>query len=207
MKSLLCTSLLVLSLAFNYSFSQTTHDVALESMTFNPADLTITVNDIVRWTNNGGLHNVVADDNSFTSGNTSTSLWVFEHTFDAEGVFRYYCSEHGALNGIGMAGIIRVEGTTDVNDDFAKMDYRLKQNYPNPFNPTTTIEYFISQNSFVTLKVYNVTGSLEKVLISEYQPGGNYIVELNASDLTSGVYFYQLKAGDFISTKRMILLK
>jgi len=207
MKSLLCTSLLVLSLAFNYSFSQTTHDVALESMTFNPDDLTITVNDIVRWTNNGGLHNVVADDNSFTSGNTSTSLWVFEHTFDAEGVFRYYCSEHGAANGIGMAGIIRVEGTTDVNDDFAKMDYRLKQNYPNPFNPTTTIEYFIPQNSFVTLKIYNVTGSLEKVLISEYQPGGNYIVELNASDLTSGVYFYQLKADDYITTKKMTVLK
>ncbi|HSP87760.1 MAG TPA: T9SS type A sorting domain-containing protein, partial [Ignavibacteriaceae bacterium] len=159
------------------------------------------------WTNNGGLHNILADDNSFTSGSVSTSLWVFKHAFPNVGSFRYYCQEHGGPNGVGMAGVINVEAATGVNDEIFKLDYKLNQNYPNPFNPTTTIEYSIPQSSQVTLKVFNVTGSIEKVLISEFQPGGNYLVEFNSSDLASGVYFYQLSAGDFISTKRMILLK
>jgi len=207
MKSLIRTSLLVLSLAFSYNFAQAIHDVALGSMTFNPAQLTITVNDTVRWTNNGVLHNVLSDDGSFTSGAVSSSLWVFKHAFTTVGSFRYYCQEHGAPNGVGMAGIINVNSPIEVNDEVFKLDYKLKQNYPNPFNPSTTIEYSIPQSGYVTLKVFNVTGSVESVLISEFQPGGNYIVEFSSSDLSSGIYFYQLIAGDFISTKRMILLK
>ena len=197
----------VLFFSIGYNFAQTLHDVALVGMTFSPKELTINVADTVRWTNNGGLHNVLADDNSFSSGSVSTSIWVFTHVFTTVGDFRYYCTEHGGPNGVGMAGIIHVEMATDVNDDIIKMDYNLKQNYPNPFNPSTTIQYSIPQGEFVTLKIYSVTGSLEKVLISEYQPGGNYIIEFNATDLTSGVYFYQLKAGNFVSTNRMVLLK
>jgi plastocyanin len=207
MKALIRTSLFVLSLSFNLIFAQAIHDVALGSMEFIPDELTITVNDTVRWTNNGGLHNVVADDNSFTSGSVSSTLWVYKHAFPTIGSFRYYCQEHGAPNGVGMAGIINVESATGLNDEIFSLDFKLKQNYPNPFNPATTVEYSIPQSGYVTLKVYNVTGSLEKVLISEFQPGGNYIIEFNASDLTSGVYFYQLIAGDYISTKRMTFLK
>ena len=199
--------LVFVSFIFNYSFAQTTHDVEVEDNFFDPQELTIQVNDAVRWTNNGVLpHNVVADDNSFTSGNPSATSWVFTHTFDSEGDFGYYCSAHGSP-GFGMYGIVHVEGATGVNDDLSKPDYRLRQNYPNPFNPKTIIEYSIPKGSYVTLKIYNVTGSLEKTLISEYQSSGNYLVEFNAEELTSGVYFYQLLAGDYISTKRMVLLK
>ena len=207
MQSLIRISVIIFSLSINFIFAQALHDVALVGMTFSPDELTITVNDTVRWTNNGGLHNVVADDNSFTSGPRSTSLWVFKHAFPNVGSFRYYCEGHGAPNGVGMSGIIHVNPPTGVNDKIVNLDYKLKQNYPNPFNPFTTIEYSIPQSGYITLKVYNVTGSVERVLISEFQPGGNYIVEFNSSDLPSGVYFYQLTAGDFISTKRMILLK
>lgn len=208
MKSLLRTALLVFLLFINYSFSQAIHDVTLIGMTsFNPASLTITVNDTVRWTNNGGLHNVVADDNSFNSGAVSNTIWVYKHAFPTIGSFRYYCSEHGGPDGIGMAGIINVESATGVDDEISKIDYKLKQNYPNPFNPSTIIEYTIPKSEYVTLKVFNITGSVEKVLISEYQPNGNYLIEFNASDLASGIYFYQLIAGDFVSTKRMTLLK
>jgi plastocyanin len=199
--------LFVVSLSFNFIFAQAIHDVTLGSFTFSPDNLTITINDTVRWTNNGGLHNVVADDESFTSGVVSTSLWVFKHAFNTEGSFRYYCQQHGGPNGLGMAGIINVQPLTGVNNEVFNLDYKLKQNYPNPFNPSTTIEYTIAQGDYVILKIFNVTGSIEKVLISEFQPSGNYIVEFNASDLASGIYFYQLTSGEFISTKRMILLK
>lgn len=200
-------TLLVLFSVFSYNFAQTLHDVSIVGFSFSPDDLTISVGDNVRWTNNSGIpHNVVADDGSFSSGDPTTD-WVFTQVFNTVGDFRYYCSLHGGPGGSGMAGIIRVESATDVNDNVAKMDFVLKQNYPNPFNPSTTIQYSIPQSEYVTLKVYSVLGSMEKVLISEYQPGGNYIVEFNATDLASGMYFYQLVAGDFVSTKRMILLK
>ncbi len=207
MKLLIYLNLLSILFIFNLSIAQTTHSISASGMDFNPSDLTITVNDTVKWTNDGGSHNVKADDNSFTSGSVSSSAWVFKHAFSTPGNFRYYCENHGGPNGSGMSGIIRVQPATDVNEKHNKLDYKLNQNFPNPFNPTTKIEYSIPDNTYVKLKVYNITGSLEKVLVSEFQPVGNYIVEFNASNLSSGVYFYQLIAGDFILTKRMTLLK
>ena len=70
-------------------------------------------------------------------------------------------------------------------------EYVLFQNYPNPFNPTTTIKYQIPELSFVTLKVYDVLGNEIATLVNEEKPVGNYEVEFNASELSSGIYFYQ----------------
>jgi hypothetical protein len=92
-------------------------------------------------------------------------------------------------------------------------DYILFQNYPNPFNPSTVISYSLKENSFVTLKVFDITGREISVLVNERQNAGNYDVHFssqsnkNSYDFPSGVYFYQLIANDFIDTKRMILLK
>ncbi len=87
----------------------------------------------------------------------------------------------------------------------------LHQNYPNPFNPTTTIKYQIPELSFVTIKVYDVLGSEVVTLINEEKPVGTYELrwdaESAAGGLPSGVYFYRLQAGDFIQTRKMILLK
>ena len=193
--------------AFNYNFAQTLYDVSIVGLTFSPSELTISVGDTVRWTNNGGFHDVMADDGSFSSGGASTSIWVYTHVFNIVGDFRYYCTVHGGPNGVGMSGIIHVQAVTDVNDKVAITDYKLKQNYPNPFNPTTTIEYSIPKGDIVTLKVYSVLGTLEKTIISKYQPAGNYHINFNGSDLASGVYFYQLITGNFMSVKKMILLK
>ncbi len=196
-----------MSFAFSYSFTQTLHDIAVANFSFTPSDLTITVGDTVRWTNNGGTHSVQADDNSFSNGQPSSAAWVFIHVFDTEGDFRYYCRQHGGPNGDGMSGIIHVMSATDVSVNAIKLDFVLMQNYPNPFNPTTTIEYSIPKGEFVKLKVYNVMGTLEKSIVSKYQPGGNYTVDFDGSDLASGVYFYQLISGSYMSVKRMILLK
>ncbi len=85
--------------------------------------------------------------------------------------------------------------------------FSLKQNYPNPFNPVTTIEYSIVKTSKVTLEVYNVIGQKVLQLIDQKQNPGYYKINLNGSSLPSGVYFYKLKAGSFVQTKKMLLVK
>lgn len=104
------------------------------------------------------------------------------------------------------------------------LKFSLEQNYPNPFNPSTKIKYTISSNiilseakNLVTLKVFDVLGNEIATLVDEYKPTGSYEVEFNSSKLaggvspnggcTSGVYFYQLKVGNFVQTRKMILLK
>ncbi len=93
--------------------------------------------------------------------------------------------------------------------------YALLQNYPNPFNPTTTIEYSIpnvraknySPQQNVQLKIYDVLGREIATLVNQKQSPGNYSVKFDASNLPSGIYFYRIHAGDFIATKKMILMK
>jgi len=85
--------------------------------------------------------------------------------------------------------------------------YLLLQNYPNPFNPVTKINYQLSANSFVTLKVYDMLGKEVTTLVNGEQQFGTYSVNFDASHLSSGIYFYALKTGSFIQTKKMLLLK
>ena len=83
------------------------------------------------------------------------------------------------------------------------------QNYPNPFNPSTIINYQLPVSSKVTLKIYDVLGSEVATLVDEEEPAGSYNVQftINNIQLSSGVYFYQLKAGDYVQVKKMILMK
>ena len=93
-------------------------------------------------------------------------------------------------------------------------NFKLFQNYPNPFNPSTKIKYeipFVETHSEaslqITLKVYDVLGNEVAILVNEQKPAGDYIVAFNGTNLSSGIYFYQLKAGNFVETKKMILMK
>ncbi|GBD87733.1 bacterial leucyl aminopeptidase precursor [bacterium BMS3Abin03] len=85
--------------------------------------------------------------------------------------------------------------------------YSLEQNYPNPFNPGTKIVFRIPESEFVTLKVYDILGNEIVCLLNEQKEAGKYEVVFNAANLPSGVYFYTLKAGNFVSTKKMLLMK
>jgi hypothetical protein len=97
---------------------------------------------------------------------------------------------------------------TGVNDLVSiPNNYSLSQNYPNPFNPTTTIKYAIPERSFVELKVYNALGQEVTTLVNQEQDTGFYEVSIKAAHLSSGVYLYKLKAGTYVETKKMILLK
>ncbi len=109
-----------------------------------------------------------------------------------------------------------VQTPTSVEDNETVVnDYFLSQNYPNPFNPTTKIKFTIpavetrhaSSQHAVSLKVFDILGNEVATLVNETKPSGTYEVEFNAEGLSSGVYFYQLKAGSFISTKKLLLLK
>ena len=114
------------------------------------------------------------------------------------------------LAGTSWGGVYRsVNKTTSVENSFAKIhgSFFLEQNYPNPFNPTTNIKFYISDFGFVSLKLFDVLGNEIKTLVSEEKPAGNYNVQFDGSRLASGIYFYQLKAGNFIETRKMILLK
>ena len=86
-------------------------------------------------------------------------------------------------------------------------EYSLEQNYPNPFNPVTTISYSIKENGLVTLKVFDILGKEIATLVNEDQIAGSYSLEFDASTYASGIYFYSLNSGEYISTKKMILLK
>jgi hypothetical protein len=87
------------------------------------------------------------------------------------------------------------------------MKYTLNQNYPNPFNPSTVISFSVPVTAHVTLKIYDVLGNEVATLINSEKPAGVYEVEFNASELTSGIYFYKLQTGSFIETKKMLLIK
>ena len=85
--------------------------------------------------------------------------------------------------------------------------YVLSQNYPNPFNPSTTIKYELPKASQVTLSVFDILGREVSVLANERKNAGVHEVKFDGSNLASGVYFYRIQAGDFIQTKRLLLLK
>lgn len=85
--------------------------------------------------------------------------------------------------------------------------FSLEQNYPNPFNPATSMQYTIGSRQFVTLKIYDLLGREITTLVNEEKTAGSYAAEFDAKDLPSGVYFYKLRAGEFVETKKMLLLK
>lgn len=85
--------------------------------------------------------------------------------------------------------------------------FSLKQNYPNPFNPTTSIQFTLSSKEFVTLKIFNLLGKEIATLVNEERQVGNHRIDFNASDLSSGIYYYRIVAGKFSDTKKMVLIK
>jgi len=96
---------------------------------------------------------------------------------------------------------------TDVEKEEVPVTYSLDQNYPNPFNPTTQIKYSILNAGNVSLKVFDVLGREVADLVNQQQDAGHYTVNFNASSLSSGIYFYRIESGSFISVKKMMLVK
>jgi hypothetical protein len=94
-----------------------------------------------------------------------------------------------------------------VEVDVAPRNFELAQNYPNPFNPVTKIKFALPKNSFVNLVVYNAIGQKVSELINREMVFGYHEVEFSAAGLSSGIYYYRLESGDFVSVKKMMILK
>jgi len=101
------------------------------------------------------------------------------------------------LSGVSSAG----------NNNLVVRSFSLEQNYPNPFNPSTTINYSLANEEHVSLIVYDIMGREVAELVNENQTAGSYSLDFEASSLASGMYFYKISAGNFVSTKKMVLLK
>lgn len=131
---------------------------------------------------------VEVTDYSFTDKNVETGIYYYRlKQLDFDGSFNY-------IN----------EVQVDIN---APTTFSLSQNYPNPFNPATGINYQIPDAGFVSLKVYDVIGNEVALLVNERQEEGKYQIQFDAAALPSGVYFYTLRAGSFVETKKMMLMK
>jgi len=148
--------------------------------------------------------------------NVSPGMWDSEHTEEGrvllvgDTLYMWY-SASGYPGGIHLwqIGLAKspVEPVSVEEEITQPTEYILSQNFPNPFNPSTKISWQSPVGSWQTIKVFDVLGNEIAKLVDEYKPAGRYEVEFNASALPSGVYFYQLKAGEFIQTKKMILIK
>ena len=190
------------------SFAQTLHIVEVTDFEFIPANVNISVGDTVEWQWIEGFHTTTSDS---TAGQ---NVWdapidaanpAFRFVITAPGIHNYYCTPHLSL---GMVGTITAAPVSSVNDqDKPPEKFILSQNYPNPFNPKTIISYSIPKSEFIVIKVYNASGQEIKTLVNEQQPSGKYEVQFNENNLASGIYFYQLQAGSFTETKKMLLLR
>jgi len=95
----------------------------------------------------------------------------------------------------------------DQSEDNYISNFILHQNYPNPFNPSTSIEFTLPKSEFTTLKVFNILGKEVETLVSNNLNQGNHTYQFDGKNLASGVYYYQLVAGDFTVIKKMVLIK
>jgi hypothetical protein len=127
----------------------------------------------------------------------------FRHiTVSRTGATIWGVRDNGAISRYGtpISGVTRISIETPVN-------YTLSQNYPNPFNPTTKINFALPKSGLVTLKVYDIVGKEVATLVNEVKNAGSYSVDFNASNLSSGMYFYKVSVNGFSEIKKMMLIK
>jgi photosystem II stability/assembly factor-like uncharacterized protein len=146
-----------------------------------------------------------------TSDLGQTWTHVNDTVFSSASVTTMAASRDFLFIGTAMGGwrIPVADVVTSVRDvsSPAPTGYALSQNYPNPFNPATTIQFSTAKSSVVNLKILDLLGREVARLVNEQRPAGTYSVMWNAGNLPSGVYFYQLRAGSFVETKKLLLLK
>lgn len=137
------------------------------------------------------------------------SIWDVDNDGILEAVFSRY--DYPSLTNYTLEAY-NTGVPTSVGSEVPVIRFELEQNYPNPFNPATTIEYNLNSSENVQLNIYDIKGERIKTLVNDFQSAGNYKVQWDGtnsqgSKLSSGVYFYSIKTGSNVSTKKMILLR
>lgn len=162
-----------------------------------------TVNGIAKWngTSWSGLGGGFYSGGSNVYGAYGTC--IYNNMLVATGIF----STAGGVNAGNIAGYTGLLTGVNSNNNELPRDYSLSQNYPNPFNPSTSINFSIPASEHVKITVSNSAGQIVSVLKDQDMNAGSYSINFNASNLSSGIYFYTLYAGGFTSVKKMILVK
>ncbi len=198
-------------------FGQINEVLPVELLSF---DSEVQGNDVsLRWSSEGEIDNAGFDierkvfaDNGFTdwlkigfiagNGNYSgQTYYIFEDKGLSSGKYNYRLKQ---IDFNGNYKYYELSATVSVG---VPNKFELEQNYPNPFNPLTTIEYQIPNNSNVIIKLFDLSGREVKTLVNEAKQAGYYSVVLESSDLSSGVYFYRMSAGSFVSSRKLMILK
>ena len=205
---LILLSVMFLSKAFSTTF--TVHVGYMGLRVFFPNSITnVHVGDTLNWVwDSGQFHTTTS-----TSVPTGAATWdhpidngvSFSYVVVISGDYNYWCSTHGPL--FGMTGSFTVLPSGIQRTGSVVNNYELAQNFPNPFNPSTTIKFSIPKSSFVTLKIYDISGREIQTLVNNNLPIGAYNFTFDATEISSGVYFYKIVAGNFIEIKRMALVK
>ncbi|MGO9482612.1 MAG: family 43 glycosylhydrolase [Candidatus Kryptoniota bacterium] len=152
---------------------------------------------------------------------TSTGSWNTYDTFTTK-VLTPVAGNHDVylkFNGSGSSTLFMIQWMTFTDKNHSETttavsvsgqlpkQFELKQNYPNPFNPSTIISYQLPMNSHVSLRVYDILGREVAALVNENQHAGTHTVTFDGTRLASGIYFYELRAGDFVSNRKMVIIK
>jgi len=153
------------------------------------------------------------DANGFNSG--LFGKWTAEiGTIDSKGLFKagtqsgfYTITATDTINNLSSSAVVEVIGWPVGKQEITLEGYALEQNYPNPFKVSSTISFIIPSNEMVVIKVFNLLGEEVKTVLSEPLAKGEHFVQISAKELESGIYFYRIKAGEFVNSKRMIVLK
>jgi hypothetical protein len=134
---------------------------------------------------------------SFVDANAPTGELSYRlKQIDTDGSFEYFSTTASVSNGV-----------TSVNENVIPTEYSLNQNFPNPFNPSTQISFALPENGQVDLRVFNSLGQEVALLANRIYAAGNHIVNFDASNLSSGLYYYRLVSNEFVSTKKMLMIK
>lgn len=210
-----------------YSILQRLNGDLFMISTTSPYNIDISVNKGLTWTTIGNLPSAQRDISEslyglytagnggvFKSLNGGSNFVNYNFTLSATPVlninYKNTLKLLAGVSGSSNGGVwIHTEGfiLSANNSDNEISGYSLRQNYPNPFNPSTTIEFTLPEDKFVKLKVFDATGKEILSLVNNFLLSGNYSFDFNGNDLESGIYFYNLTAGNFNSAGKMILMK
>ena len=181
---------------------QIQYNLGLTSVIHNPGT---TASDHSSFWNQG--YSALVFSEAFFSGDGNPYYHTSNDKIEHFNLNYYYALSKLAVATISHLAFYDITVDLQSETNAIALDFVLEQNYPNPFNPVTTIRYQIPGLSFVALKVYDVLGNEVAILVNEEKPIGTYELTWNAANVPSGVYFYKLRVGSFVETKKMILLR
>ena len=180
---------------WNFQTSGTTEDLYSVQFIDNNTGWAVGTNGAILYTTNGGTN------------------WNSQIGGTKEGLFSVHFNDNNTGWTVGDSGTILkttnggVSFVEEQEIDEIATNYSLTNNYPNPFNPSTKIKYSVPKSSNVVIKVFDILGKEIETLVNEEKQTGTYEITWCAENLPSGIYFYRIQAGDFVETKKMILLK